>query len=148
MTNFFMKQAILQAKKAAEADEVPVGAVIVFDGKIIARAYNKRQYSNNGVAHAEILAIEKACRKIGSWRLIDCDLYVTLEPCPMCAGAAINSRLRSVNFGAYDKKAGCCGTLYNLPADNRFNHNCSVTGGILEKECAELLSRFFAAKRN
>lgn len=147
MEKYFMGFAIKEAAKAAKQDEVPVGAVVVYENKIIAKAYNKRQKNNNSVAHAEILALQKACKKIGNWRLLDCDLYVTLEPCPMCAGAAINSRIRNIYFGAYDSKGGCCGTLYNLPTDKRFNHTCGVFGGVLEEDCAKLLSNFFLAKR-
>ena len=143
----FMKAAIREAKKAMEKDEVPIGAVIVQDGKIIARGHNTRQKTQNAVNHAEMIAIQKACKKVGSWRLIDCDIYVTLEPCPMCAGAIINSRISNVYFGAYDQKAGCTGTLYNLPVDERFNHRAKVEGGIMEQECANLLSDFFKQKR-
>lgn len=142
-----MKAAVNEAKKAAIKDEVPIGAVIVYGGKIIARGHNTRQKTQNAVNHAEIIAIQKACKKIGSWRLIDCDIYVTLEPCPMCAGAIINSRISNVYFGAYDQKAGCAGTLYNLPVDERFNHRANVVGGVMEQECANLLSDFFKQKR-
>ena len=142
-----MRAAINEAKKAAAKDEVPIGAVIVKDGKIIARGHNTRQKTQNAINHAEMIAIQKACKKLGSWRLIDCDIYVTLEPCPMCAGAIINSRISNVYFGAYDQKAGCTGTLYNLPTDERFNHRAGVVGGIMEEECANLLSDFFKQKR-
>ena len=147
MDKKFMKAAINEAKKAAKKDEVPIGAVIVQDGKIIARGHNTRQKTQNAINHAEMIAIQKACKKVGSWRLIDCDIYVTLEPCPMCAGAIINSRISNVYFGAYDQKAGCTGTLYNLPVDQRFNHRANVEGGIMEQECANLLSDFFKQKR-
>lgn len=142
-----MKQALIEARKAYGKDEVPIGAVIVKDGKIIARGHNTRQQTQNAVNHAEMIAIQKACKKVGSWRLCDCDLYVTLEPCPMCAGACINSRLNAVYFGAYDAKAGCAGTLYNLPEDERFNHRLKVEGGILQQECVKILSDFFKQKR-
>ena len=142
-----MKQALIEARKAYGKDEVPIGAVIVKDGKVIARGHNTRQQTQNAVNHAEIVAIQKACKKVGSWRLCGCDLYVTLEPCPMCAGACINSRLNAVYFGAYDAKAGCAGTLYNLPEDERFNHRLKVEGGILQQECVKILSDFFKQKR-
>ncbi len=147
MEEKFMKQALIEARKAYVKDEVPIGAVIVKDGKVIARGHNTRQQTQNAVNHAEMIAIQKACKKVGSWRLCDCDLYVTLEPCPMCAGACINSRLNAVYFGAYDAKAGCAGTLYNLPEDERFNHRLKVEGGILQQECVKILSDFFKQKR-
>ena len=147
MKKKFMKAALKEAQKAATKDEVPIGAVIVKDDKIIARGHNTRQQTQNAINHAEMIAIQKACKKVGSWRLIDCDIYVTLEPCPMCAGAIINSRLANVYFGAYDQKAGCAGTLYNLPVDERFNHRAKVVGGVMENECANLLSDFFKQKR-
>lgn len=143
----YMKEALKEAKKAYNKDEVPVGCVIVKQGKIIAKAYNKREKSQDATAHAEILCIKKACKKINSFRLNDCEIYVTLEPCPMCAGAIINARIAKVFFGAYDNKAGCCGTLYNLPTDKRFNHNAEIKGGILEQDCATLLKKFFYEKR-
>ena len=147
MEEKFMKQALIEARKAYGKDEVPIGAVIVKDGKVIARGHNTRQQTQNAVNHAEMIAIQKACKKVGSRRLCDCDLYVTLEPCPMCAGACINSRLNAVYFGAYDAKAGCAGTLYNLPEDERFNHRLKVEGGILQQECVKILSDFFKQKR-
>ncbi|HOV69078.1 MAG TPA: nucleoside deaminase, partial [Clostridia bacterium] len=125
----YMQEAIAEARKAAEQDEVPVGAVIVKDSAIIARAYNLKESANDPTGHAEIIAIKKAAEFLGGWRLTGCDLYVTLEPCPMCAGAAINARLKSIVFGAFDPKAGCCATLYNLPQDSRFNHTVEVKGG-------------------
>ncbi len=143
----FMKEALRVAERAREQDEVPIGAIVVRDGKVISRAHNTKHRDKNALLHAEIVALSKAAKKIGDWRLTDCDLYVTLEPCPMCAGACINARVRSVIFGAYDPKAGCCGTLYNLPADPRFNHRPNVIGGVLEKECGEILSQFFKKLR-
>lgn len=143
----FMKAAIAQAKIAVKYREVPVGAVIVKDGKVIARAYNRKEKHKCANYHAEMVAIEKACKVIGDWRLTGCDIYVTLEPCPMCAGALINARVDNIYFGAYDPKAGCCGTLYNLPVDVRFNHRPAVTGGILEDKCAALLKEFFKEQR-
>ena len=142
-----MRLAIRQARVAEKEDEVPVGCVIVKDGKVIARAHNRRQNTQIATYHAEILAIERACKKIGFWRLEDCELYVTLEPCPMCAGAAINARIKRIVFGAYDRKAGCCGSVYNLPTDERFNHRPQVEGGVLCEECANILSTYFKNKR-
>lgn len=143
----FMELAIREAKNAAQKDEVPVGAVIVKNGEVISSAHNHKESKNCAVFHAEIEAIVKAAEKLNNWYLEDCEMYVTLEPCAMCAGALINSRLKALYFGAYDPKAGCCGTLYNLPIDNRFNHMIKVEGGIMEKECAELISEFFRGKR-
>lgn len=143
----WMKEAIKQAKKAAQKDEVPIGCVIVKDDQIIARAYNKREMKKCSTAHAEILAIEKACKKLGSWRLEDCDLYVTLEPCPMCSGAIIQSRIRNVIFGAYDPKGGCMGSNMNINDVRGFNHYPDIEGGILQDECSRLLKEFFKAKR-
>ena len=141
---YFMALAIKEAKKAQTKGEVPIGAVIVQNGEVLARAHNLRQTSFDSTAHAEILALKKASKKLKTWHLVDCELFVTLEPCPMCSGAIINSRLKRVVFGAYDKKAGCCGTLYNLPLDERFNHRPQqVKGGVLQDECASLLSDFF-----
>ncbi|MHC0039605.1 tRNA adenosine(34) deaminase TadA [Pseudoneobacillus sp. C159] len=139
----YMREAIEEAKKAEEIDEVPIGAVIVLDGKIIARAHNLRETEQNALAHAESLAIEKACKETGSWRLENAELYVTLEPCPMCSGAIILSRIKRVIYGAKDPKAGCAGTLMNLLQDDRFNHNSEITAGVLEEECGSLLSNFF-----
>ncbi len=143
----FMRLAIKEAQKAELLDEVPIGAVIVKDGKVIARAHNKKESKNQATRHAEIEAIEKAAKKVGNWWLEDCDIYVTLEPCAMCAGALINSRLRNIYFGAFDQKAGCCGSLYHLPIDIRFNHRLGVEGGILQEECASLLTNYFKKKR-
>lgn len=143
-----MKEAVRQAKKAAAIGETPIGVVIVRDGEIIARGYNKRETKKNALLHAEIIAIDKACRKLGGWRLPHCDMYVTLEPCPMCAGAIINSRIENVYFGAYDKKSGCAGSAADLFQKGLFNHNVNITGGIMEKECAALLSDFFKKLRN
>lgn len=147
MEKKFMNAAINEALKAAAKDEVPIGAVIVKDGKIIARGHNTRHNTKNAVNHAEIIAIQKACKKTGDWRLNGCDLYVTLEPCPMCAGACVNARIEHIYFGAYDEKAGCVGTLMNIPADQRFNHRCGYTGGVMREECVKLLGDFFKAKR-
>ena len=126
-----MKKALELARRAYAINEVPVGCVIVREGKIIARGYNLRENRQQATAHAEIVAIEKACRRVGYWRLNGCTLYVTLEPCPMCAGAIINARIDRVVFGAYDEKRGCCGSIYELTSDRRFNHLPAVTGGVL-----------------
>lgn len=142
-----MKKALALAEKAYAINEVPVGCVIVQDGKVIARGYNLRENRQQATAHAEIVAIEKACRKVGFWRLNGCTLYVTLEPCPMCAGAIINARIDRVVFGAYDEKRGCCGSIYELTSDRRFNHLPAVTGGVLEEECARLMTDYFKLKR-
>ena len=143
----WMKEAIKQANKARSIDEVPIGCVIVKDNQIIARGYNKRESLQDSTAHAEIIAIRKACKKIGSWRLEDCDLYVTLEPCPMCAGAIVQSRIRHVYYGAYDPKGGCVDTCTQLFDIKAFNHHPLYTGGILEEQCASLLKEFFKEKR-
>ena len=145
-TEKFMRVAMRQARLAAKKGEVPVGAVIVRDGEIIARAYNTRETGKNALCHAEIKAIHKACRRLGGWRLPRCELYVTLEPCPMCAGAIVNARIETVYFGAYDAKAGAFGTLFDI---NRMglNHKPEVCGGVLEEECAAMLSKFFADLR-
>ncbi|MEG1743108.1 MAG: tRNA adenosine(34) deaminase TadA [Clostridia bacterium] len=142
-----MKRAINFAVAAKEIGEVPIGAVIMLDGRVVASGKNMREIKNNATLHAEIIAINRACKKLGSWRLCDCELYVTLEPCPMCAGAIINSRIKRVVFGAYDKKAGAFGSVLNL---NEFplNHKCELLGGVLEQECAALLSTFFKELRN
>ncbi len=143
-----MKEALKQAQKAYEKMEVPVGAVIVKDGKIIARAYNQKEYKNDTTNHAEILAIKKASKKLNSWRLLDCDMYVTLEPCSMCAGALIQSRIRKVYIGASDEKTGACGSVLNLLGDYKFNHTVEIEKGILENECEALLKAFFKDLRN
>ena len=142
-----MNVALKEARKAFDKNEVPVGCVIVKDNKIIARAHNQRHTKNSVLGHAEIIAIQKANKKLNTWILEGCTIYVTLEPCPMCAGAIINSRISNVYFGAYDQKAGCAGTLYNLPQDERFNHRAKVVGGVMEQECKNLLSEFFKQKR-
>lgn len=140
---YFMSLAIREAKKAEEIDEVPIGAVIVVDNKVIASAHNFRETKQRSIAHAELLAIDKACKKIGSWRLEGATLYVTLEPCPMCAGAIVLSRVERVVYGASDPKAGCAGTLMNLLQEDRFNHQAEVVAGVLDEECGNLLSNFF-----
>ena len=146
MEERFMREAIGEALLASAESEVPVGAVIVRDGEIISRGRNRREGGKNALLHAEMEAIDGACRALGGWRLPRCELYVTLEPCPMCAGAIINSRIERVFFGAYDPKNGACGSvvdLFSLP----FNHRPAVTGGVLRGECAALLSDFFSDLR-
>lgn len=142
-----MEQALLEAQAAYDKDEVPVGAVVVLNSEIIGRGHNCRETTGDPTMHAEIVAIREAAQSLNSWRLEDCELYVTLEPCPMCAGAIIQSRIERVVFGAFDPKAGCAGTLYNLLTDTRFNHRTEVVPGVLEDKCAELLKRFFKGKR-
>lgn len=144
---YFMKRALERAKAAAIVGEVPIGAIIVKDGQIIASGRNMRENKKNALKHAEIIAIDRACKKIGAWRLIDCTLYVTMEPCPMCAGAIVNSRIKRVVFGCYDQKAGAMGSVFNI-ADFPLNHKFEITGGILKDECADILSDFFKNLRN
>ncbi len=144
---YFMDRALKQAQLAYKKGEVPVGAVVVKDGEIISRGYNLRESTNDPTAHAELLAMKKASKKLDSWRLTGCTLYVTLEPCPMCSGVIINSRIDRVVFGAYDQKAGCCTTLYHLCNDERFNHRAEILGGVSEEKCAKILSDFFKEKR-
>ena len=143
----FMRLAIEQARLAAQLGEIPVGAVVVKDDQVIGRGYNRREIDSSATAHAEVLAIEDACKHLGTWRLTDCELYVTLEPCPMCAGAIINARIRRVIYGAKDERAGCCGSVadfFVMP----FNHNPLSRSGILADECKTLLLDFFSALRN
>ena len=143
-----MKKALELANKAAKIGEVPVGAVVVkkSTGEIVGEGYNRREVDKDSIAHAEIIAIENASKKLGGWRLIDCELFVTLEPCPMCAGAIINSRIERVVYGAMDKKAGSCGSVVNL-FDLPYNHKPELTGGILSEECSSILSEFFKKLR-
>ena len=143
----YMKAAITQAKKAAALDEVPIGCVIVQDGKIIARGYNRRNTDKNTLAHAELAAIRKASKKTGDWRLEDCTMYVTLEPCQMCAGAIVQSRLKRVVIATMNPKAGCAGSVLNLLQMEAFNHQVEITRGVREEECAALLSDFFRKLR-
>ncbi|GGH88817.1 tRNA(adenine34) deaminase [Pullulanibacillus pueri] len=144
---YYMKAALAEADKAEALFEVPIGAVIVKEGEIIARAYNLRETSQQPMAHAECLAIEKASTELGTWRLSGCTLYVTLEPCPMCAGAILQSRIETVVYGAADPKAGCAGTLMNLLEDSRFNHQTKVISGILAETCGSRLTHFFRKLR-
>lgn len=143
----FMEEAIKEAKKAQALGEVPIGAVVVLNNEIIGRGHNLRETTQNAITHAEILAIQSACQSRGSWRLSEAELYVTLEPCPMCSGAILLSRLKKVYYGAPDPKAGTVGTLMNLLQDDRFNHTCEVEAGLLQAECAELLTSFFRTLR-
>ena len=143
----YMKEAIRQAKKAAALKEVPIGCVIVHDGKIIARGYNRRTVDKNVLAHAEIIAMRKACRIIGDWRLEDCTMYVTLEPCQMCSGALVQSRIDEVVIGCMNAKAGCAGSVMNLLQVDGFNHQVKITQGVLEEECSSMLSEFFRKLR-
>lgn len=142
-----MREAIKQAQKAFERDEVPVGAVIVYKDKIIARGYNQKEKKNDATLHAEIIALKKAYKKLGTWRLNDCDMYVTLEPCAMCAGAIIQSRMHKLVFGAYDLKGGCVTSKFNLFEKDKFNHNVDIEEGCMERECSNILKSFFAGKR-
>ena len=143
----WMREAILEAHKAGQLDEVPIGAIIVKDGQIIGRGYNVRETQHDATGHAEIQAIQDANKNLGAWRLEGATLYVTLEPCPMCAGAIINSRIQGLVYGASDPKAGCAGTLMNLLSDSRFNHQVQVTAGVLEDETGQLLRDFFRQLR-
>lgn len=139
----FMKEAIRQAKKAAKIDEVPIGCVIVYENRIIARGYNRRNTDKNTLAHAELSAIKKASKKLGDWRLEGCTMYVTLEPCQMCAGAIVQARIDKVVIGSMNPKAGCAGSVLNLLQISAFNHQTAVEKGILEEECSHMLSDFF-----
>lgn len=143
---FFMQKALELAKKAFDEDEVPIGAVVVRNGEIVGTGYNKRDSQKNAILHAETVAIYNACEKLGGWRLWECDLYVTLEPCPMCTGAIINSRIRNVYYGAKNPKAGACGSVINL-FDYPFNHKPNVTSGLLEEECSKIMTDFFLKVR-
>lgn len=144
---YYMKQALKEAEKAYRKLEVPVGAVIVKDGKIIARAHNQKETKTDTTKHAEILAIQKASKKLNSWRLIDCEMYVTLEPCSMCAGALINSRIKKVYIGASDQKTGAVGSVFNLLEDYTFNHKVEYEKGVLQDECESILKEFFKELR-
>ena len=144
---FFMWEALQEAEYAAREDEVPVGAVIVRDGRVIARAHNQREQLQDPTAHAEMVAMTQAAAAVGSWRLEGCTLYVTLEPCPMCAGAILQARIPTVVYGAADAKAGAVDSLYRLLNDERLNHRCEVVSGVLRDACAAVLSRFFEGKR-
>lgn len=144
----FMELALREARRAAEEGEVPVGAVVVRAGAIVARDRNRREALQDPTAHAEMLALTAAANAVGSWRLTDCVLYATLEPCPMCAGAVVQARVPLVVFGAYDPKAGACGTLFNVASDPRLNHRARIVGGVLAEPCGAVLSEFFASQRS
>lgn len=143
-----MKQALIEARKAYEKEEIPVGAIIVRDNKIIAKAHNIKEEKNDTTKHAEIIAIQKASKKLGSWRLNDCEMYVTLEPCAMCAGALIQSRIKKVYIGTMDLKTGACGSVLNLLEDYTFNHKVEIEKGIMQQECEKILKDFFKRLRN
>lgn len=143
----YMKEALRQAKKAEALEEVPIGCVIVQNGKIIARGYNRRNTDKNTLSHAELNAIRKASKKTGDWRLEDCTMYITLEPCQMCAGAIVQARIGRVVIGAMNPKAGCAGSILNLLEHPQFNHQVEVERGILERECSEMLTEFFQQLR-
>jgi tRNA(adenine34) deaminase len=143
----YMRLALREAQAALEAGEVPIGAVVVHDGRLIASAHNQREQLRDPTAHAEMIAITQAAEAIGNWRLEACTLYVTLEPCPMCAGAVVNARIPMVVYGAPDPKAGACDTLYQIPSDTRLNHRAIVLGGVLADRCGAILTEFFRRKR-
>ncbi|TRZ36465.1 nucleoside deaminase [Niallia circulans] len=145
--NYFMRIAMDEAKRAGNLGEVPIGAVVVLDGVVISKAHNLREAEQRAIAHAELLAIDLACKETGSWRLDNATLYVTLEPCAMCSGAILLSRVKKVVYGASDPKGGCAGTFMNLLQDDRFNHQCELVSGVLEKETGELLTNFFRELR-
>jgi tRNA(adenine34) deaminase len=144
---YFMREALRQGQKAYAADEVPVGAVVVREGKIIARAHNQVELLKDATAHAEMLALTQAEAAVGDWRLMDCDLYVTKEPCAMCAGAAVHTRIRRVIFGCADPSAGAAGSMMNLLQMQSLNHRCQITSGVLQKECSAILQEFFRKRR-
>jgi tRNA(adenine34) deaminase len=143
----YMAEALRQAMAALDDDEVPVGAVIVQDGRVIGRAHNQRERLGDPTAHAEMIAITQAAESVGNWRLENCTMYVTLEPCAMCAGAVVLARLPRLVFGARDPKAGAVGSIYDIPRDPKLNHVVDVTGGVLEQECGDILTEFFRRKR-
>ena len=143
----YMKEALRLAKKAYAIEEVPIGCVIVYEGKIIGRGYNRRTIDKNVIAHAEMQAIRKACKKMNDWRLEDCTMYVTLEPCQMCAGAIVQARMKRVVAGAMNPKAGCAGSILNLLQVERFNHQVEFEHGVLEEECSKVLQDFFKELR-
>ena len=143
---YFMREALAEARAAVAEGEVPVGAVVVRNGEIVGRGHNGREGQKNALAHAEVVAIDAACKALGGWRLWDCDLYVTLEPCPMCAGAIVNARIKNVYFGAWDPKAGCFGSVIDFN-ELPFNHKPQMTGGVLEEECGSILTEHFKRLR-
>ena len=143
----YMKEAIRQAKKAAAIGEVPIGCIIVYEDKIIGRGYNRRMVDHTVLAHAEILAMKKACKKMGDWRLEGCTMYITLEPCPMCAGAIVQARIPRVVVGSMNPKAGCAGSVLNLLQQDGLNHQVEITKGVLAEECSGLMTSFFRELR-
>ena len=143
----WMKHAFKEAEKAYQENEIPIGSVVVYNNQIIGKGYNQCELLNDPTAHAEIIAISSASNNLRNWRLDDCTLYVTKEPCPMCAGALINSRIKMVVFGMYDEKEGCCGSLYQLCRDPRFKHQLSIKGGVMEYACKLIIQEFFKSKR-
>jgi tRNA(adenine34) deaminase len=147
MDNFFMNKALDEAYEAYELDEVPIGAVIVKDGKIIGKGYNRKEVSLDTTNHAEIMAIKEASKNLKNWRLTGCTMYVTVEPCPMCAGAIVNSRITELVIGTMDPKGGACGSLYNIVEDDRLNHRVEVRRGILEEKCSSIMKEFFKKLR-
>jgi len=143
-----MKQAYAEAQKAFDLEEVPIGCIIVHEGRIIGRGCNRRVTEKNVLYHAEIIAIDQACKHLGDWRLEDCHLYVTIEPCPMCAGAILQARVPVVVYGAKNPKAGCAGSILNILDDERFNHRAEIISGVMETECADLMRTFFKRFRS
>lgn len=143
----FMTQALLEAQRAFDESEAPIGAVVVFENKIIGRGYNRTISLEDPTAHAEMIAITSAAETVGDWRLENCDLYSTIEPCIMCAGASVIARMRHIYYGAPEPKFGGCGSILDIPNEQQLNHNCGVTGGILQQDCAELMQRFFKRLR-
>ena len=143
----YINEALKLAADAMAHNDVPVGAVVVLDGKIIGRGENRREIDSDPLAHAEVIALRNAAKTTGSWNLSNASLYVTLEPCAMCAGAIVNSRIKNLYFGAFDGRFGCCGSVYNIPQDKKLNHLVNVTGGILNEKCKKILSDYFAQKR-
>lgn len=144
----YMKEALKQAKKARDIEEVPIGCVIVYQDKIIGRGYNRRRIDKNTLSHAELNAIKKASKKMGDWRLDDCEMYVTLEPCQMCAGAIVQSRIKKVYIGCMNPKAGCAGSILNLLQVEKFNHQAEIIKGVLEEECSSIMKEFFKTLRS
>ncbi|MCD8215587.1 MAG: tRNA adenosine(34) deaminase TadA [Clostridiales bacterium] len=145
--NYFMGLALEEAEKAFEIDEVPIGCVIVYEGEVIGKGFNSRISDKNPLCHAEIKAVNEACKRVGDWRLEGCSLFVTIEPCPMCSGAILQARMDKVIFGAPNPKAGCCGSILNMMDDDRFNHKVQVVKGVREEECAGLMKDFFKRRR-
>ena len=144
---YYMREALKEAKKALKINEVPIGCVIVYKGEIIGRGYNRRMTDKTALAHAEITAIKKACRKVGDWRLDDTDIYITLEPCQMCAGAIVWSRIEKLFIGTMDPKAGACGSVFNIPQEKKLNHFVEIETGVMEEECAQIMRDFFRKLR-